>query len=36
MCVKAGFDIPGNDYPMTFEELLENNHKWYGRETDYK
>lgn len=33
--LNAGFEIPGNDYPMTFEELLENNHKWYGREINY-
>lgn len=29
--LNAGFDIPGNDYPVTFEELLENNCRWYGR-----
>lgn len=31
--LKAGFDI--NNYPVTFEELLENNHRWYGRKQDY-
>lgn len=29
--LNAGYDIPGNDYPVTFEELLENNDKWYDR-----
>lgn len=33
--LNAGFDIPGNDYPVTFEELLENNDKWYGRGQAY-
>lgn len=34
--LNAGFDIPGNNYPVTFEELLENNHKWYKRQNEYK
>ena len=29
--LNAGYDIPGNDYPVTFEELLENNRIWYAR-----
>ena len=33
--LNAGFDIPGNDYPVTFEELLENNDRWYEREQAY-
>ena len=28
--LNAGFDI--NDHPVAFEELLENNLRWYGRE----
>ena len=32
--LNAGFDIPGNDYPVTFEELLHNNCKWYERNMD--